>query len=117
MVKLLGDLVWKIVAVYLDDLIIVGMTAAECAANIATVMARLAYYRFRINSSKCVFTPSHNIDFLGCRLEGSKVLPGPKVPNMLAKIKPPHLQHTPKAQRHHLHVFLGCIFPESHAQN
>lgn len=108
MVKLLGDLVWKIVAVYLDDLIIVGRTRAECAANVATVMARLAYFCFRINFAKCVFTPSPNIDFLGCRLEGTKVLPGPKVPNMLAKIKPPHTQHTPKAQRHHLHVFLGC---------
>jgi hypothetical protein len=108
MVRLLGDLVWKCVAVYLDDLIIVGTTAAECAANVAKVMARLAHFRFRINFSKCVFTPSPNIDFLGCRLEGSKILPGPKVPNMLAKIQPPHSQHTPKAQRHHLHVFLGC---------
>ena len=27
---------------------------------------------------------------------------------MLSKIQPPHQQSTPKAQRHALHVFLGC---------
>jgi hypothetical protein len=35
MCKLLGpEIVWKIAAVYLDDIIIVGKTAAECAANV-----------------------------------------------------------------------------------
>jgi hypothetical protein len=94
---------------------IVGKTAEECAANVAKVMARLASVRFRINFSKCEFTPSTDINFLGCRLEGTLVHPGPKVASMLAKIRPPHEQHTPKAQRHHLHVFLGmCAFIMQH---
>ena len=117
MCKLLGpDIVWKIAAVYLDDIIVVGKSTAECAANVATVMARLASFKFRINFAKCAFTPSPNIDFLGCRLEGTLVLPGPKVSAMLSRIRPPHEQHTPKAQRHHLHVFLGmCAFIMQHA--
>ena len=116
MVKLLGPgIVWVIAAVYLDDIIVVGKTKKECAANVDTVMATLAHYRFRINFAKCQFTPSTNIDFLGCSLRGSMVHPGPKVPLMLAKILPPHIQRTPKAQRHHLHVFLGmCAFVLQH---
>jgi hypothetical protein len=115
MCKLLGNLVWKIVAVYLDDLIIVGRSLDECSRNVDTVMERLASFRFRINFSKCVFTPSPNIDFLGCRIIGTQIFPGPKVSSMLSKIKPPHLQGTPKSQRHHLHVFLGmCAFVLQH---
>jgi hypothetical protein len=116
MVRLLGpDIVWKIAAVYLDDIIVVGKSAAECAANVATIMARLASVKFRINFSKCEFVPSTCIDFLGCRLEGQLVHPGPKVATMLSKIRPPHEQLTPKAQRHHLHVFLGmCAFIMQH---
>jgi len=106
--KLLGDFVWKICAVYLDDIIVVGNTSAECAANVLAIMTRLNEYRFRINFAKCMFTPSTNIDFLGFSIRERLVYPGPKVATMLSKILPPHHQSTPKAQRHHLHVFLGC---------
>jgi hypothetical protein len=116
MCKLLGpSIVWVIAAVYLDDIIIVGKTATECKTNVEIVMAALAHYRFRINFSKCVFTPATDIDFLGCSLRGAMAHPGPKVPLMLAKILPPHVQRSPKAQRHHLHVFLGmCAFVLQH---
>ena len=116
MCKMLGPkIVWVIAAVYLDDIIIVGKTEAECRANVATVMAALAQYRFRTNFAKCVFTPATDIDFLGCSLRGALVHPGPKVPLMLAKILPPHVQRSTKAQRHHLHVFLGmCAFVLQH---
>jgi transposase InsO family protein len=116
MCRLLGpDIVWKIAAVYLDDIIVVGKSKTECSAHVDRVMARLASVKFRINFLKCMFTPSENIDFLGCRLEGSLVHPGPKVSTMLSKIRPPHEQHTPRAQRHHLHVFLGmCAFIMQH---
>ncbi|MBM4098123.1 MAG: DDE-type integrase/transposase/recombinase, partial [Planctomycetes bacterium] len=106
--KMLGNYVWSICAVYLDDIIVVGHTEDECAQNVMLVMTRLHEFRFRINFAKCVFTPSTDIDFLGCSLRGSKVYPGPKVSTMLSKIRPPHMQLTPKGQRHHLHVFLGC---------
>jgi hypothetical protein len=106
--KLLGDYVWRICAVYLDDIIVVGRTPEECARNVMLVMTRLNEFRFRINFAKCVFTPSTDIDFLGCSMRGTLVYPGPKVSAMLAKIRPPHVQLTPKGQRHHLHVFLGC---------
>jgi hypothetical protein len=108
MTKLLGKFVWTICAVYLDDIIVVGKTAEECAANVLAIMTRLNEYRFRINFAKCMFTPSTDIDFLGFSLRGALVYPGPKVATMLSKILPPHVQLTPKAQRHHLHVFLGC---------
>jgi hypothetical protein len=106
--KLLGDRVWRICAVYLDDIIIIGRTLEECNANVLDIMTLFNRYRFRINFAKCVFMPSPDIDFLGCSLRGSVVLPGPKVSAMLSKIRPPHEQVTPKGQRHHLHVFLGC---------
>jgi hypothetical protein len=116
MVKLLGPKIVGVIAeVYLDDLIVVGHTLEECARNVDTIMAKFAHFNFRINFSKCVFTPSTDIDFLGCRFEGNTVHPGPKVATMLKKIIPPHQQLTPKARRHHLHVFLGmCAFVMSH---
>ena len=106
--QLLGDRVWRICAVYLDDIIVVGKTEAECNANVLDIMMVFDKFRFRINFAKCAFVPSPDIDFLGCSLRGTIVLPGPKVSTMLAKIRPPHEQLTPKGQRHHLHVFLGC---------
>ena len=106
--KLLGGLVGTICSVYLDDIIVVGATPEACAKNVMTVMTLLNSFRFRINFSKCAFTPSTDIDFLGCSLRGTLVYPGPKVSAMLSKIRPPHQQLTPKGQRHHLHVFLGC---------
>lgn len=108
MCNLLGDRVWRICAVYLDDIIVVGHTVKECADNVLDIMTVLNEFRFRINFAKCAFTPSTDIDFLGCSLRGNLVHPGPKVSTMLSKIRPPHLQFTPKSQRHHLHVFLGC---------
>ena len=106
--KLLGDRVWRTCAVYLDDIIVVGRTTEECAANVMDIMTLLNSFRFRINFAKCAFTPSTDIDFLGCSLHGNLVHPGPKVSAMLSKIRPPHVQPTPKSKRHHLHVFLGC---------
>jgi hypothetical protein len=108
MCKILGDRVWRTCAVYLDDIIVVGLTAAVCSANFLDIVTVLNSFRFRINFAKCCFTPSPDFDFLGCSLRGTVVCPGPKVSAMLSRIKPPHLQLTPKAQRHHLHVFLGC---------
>ena len=118
MTKLLGpEIVGVIAEVYLDDLIIVGRTKADCERNVITVMTKLAAYNFRVNFSKCQFTPSTSIDFLGCRLIENVVHPGPKVSTMLEKIKPFYLQHTPKAQRHHLHVFLGmCAYLLQHCK-
>jgi hypothetical protein len=119
MTKLLGPTIVGVVAeVYLDDLIIIGNTAAECSANVMIVMKKLAYYNFRVNFAKCQFTPNIEIDFLGCRLIANVVHPGPKVSAMLEKIKPFYAQHSPKAQRHHLHVFLGmCAYLLQHCPN
>ena len=116
MTKLLGpDIVGKIAEVYLDDLIIVGATFEECMANVEIVMGRLSKYNFRVHFAKCQFTPRTTIDFLGCRIDRDIVYPGPKVSTMLAKILPFHAQLTPKAQRHHLHVFLGmCTYLLNH---
>jgi hypothetical protein len=100
MVKLLGPKIVGVIAeVYLDDLIVVANTLEECARNVDIIMEKFAYYNFRINFSKCVFTPSTDIDFLGCRFEGNTVHPGPKVATVLKKIIPPHQQLTLKARR------------------
>ena len=116
MTKMLGPNIAGVIAqVYLDDLIIVGVTESSCAANVLTVMERLHHFGFRVNFSKCQFTPSTSIDFLGCRLICNVVHPGPKVSAMLEKIKPFYQQHTPKSQRHHLHVFNGmCAYLLQH---
>ena len=116
MTKLLGPSVVGIIAeVYLDDLIIVGHSFEECQRNVDTVMAILHAKNFRVNFSKCQFTPSITISFLGCTLHANVVSPGPKVGTMLAKIQPFYLHSAPKAQRHHLHVFLGmCTYLLNH---
>jgi hypothetical protein len=116
MTQLLGpEIVGKIAEVYLDDLIIVGRTEEECAANVLIVMRTLNKMNFRVNFSKCQFTPSSTIDFLGCRLIANIVHPGPKVGTMLQRIQPFFLHSTAKAQRHHLHVFLGmCTYLLNH---
>jgi hypothetical protein len=116
MTKMLGPSIAGVIAqVYLDDLIIVGATQQECAANVLIVMTRLHHFGFRVNFAKCQFTPSMSIDFLGCRLTGNVVHPGPKVSTMLERIKPFYLQPTPKGQRHHLHVFNGmCAYLLQH---
>jgi hypothetical protein len=116
MTKMLGpEIVGKIAQVYLDDLIIVGHTLEDCQRHVVIVMDRLNHFGFRVNFAKCQFTPSTSIDFLGCRLEGNVVGPGPKVSTMLERIKPFYLQPTPKGQRHHLHVFIGmCAYLLQH---
>lgn len=116
MEALLGpEIVMVIAAIYLDDLIVVGHTQEECEANFVKILRIFVDHNIRVSFEKSTFTPSRNISFLGCRLEGNTVHPGPKVATMLAKIKPPHHQLTEKAQRHHLHVFLGaCAFIMAH---
>jgi hypothetical protein len=57
--KLLGSVVvLKICAVYLDDIIVVGYSAAECQHNVDRIMTILHRVRFRINFAKCMFTTS-----------------------------------------------------------
>jgi hypothetical protein len=116
MTKLLGPAVVGIIAeVYLDDLIIVGHNKAECEKNVETVMDILNSKNFRVNFAKCQFTPGQSIEFLGCRLVDNVVHPGPKVGLMLSKIQPFFLHSAPKAQKHHLHVFLGmCAYLLNH---
>jgi hypothetical protein len=51
-----------------DEMLIVGNTIADCAANVLTSMKRLNQFQFRVNFAKCQFTPSSSIDFLGVHL-------------------------------------------------
>jgi hypothetical protein len=109
------SIIMIIAAVYLDDLIIVGNTAAECTQNLHTVLQLLYALNFRIAFKKCIFTPSQTISFLGCTLVGNVVHPGPKVAVALAKIQPFYSQKRPKDQRTHLYSFLGlCAFLDAH---
>jgi transposase InsO family protein len=116
MEKILGPkIIMIIAAVYLDDLIIVGNTAAECTRNLHTVLDILYSLNFRISFKKCMFTPSQTISFLGCTLVGNVVHPGPKVAVALAKIQPFYAQKRTKDQRSHLYSFLGlCAFLDAH---
>ena len=109
MEQMLGpDIVYVIAAVYFDDLIIVGSTAAECEANMMTVLRLLYKYNFRLNLAKCEFVPTTRLAFLGHELDGTLVRPGPKVNDMLSRIKDFWLQPTEKQQQSHLYHFLGC---------
>jgi hypothetical protein len=108
-------IIMVIAAVYLDDLIIVGNTAAECTNNLHIVLSILYELNFRISFKKCIFTPSETISFLGCTLIGNIVHPGPKVAVALAKIEPFYFQTRTKDQRAHLYSFLGlCAFLDAH---
>jgi hypothetical protein len=109
------SIVFVIAAVYLDDLIVVGHTAAACLANFDTIMRILNDFNFRVAFAKCQFTPCSSIAFLGCQLDGLQVSPGPKVADALGKILPFYSQPTPKTQQKHLYSFLGlCAYLNNH---
>jgi hypothetical protein len=115
METILVGVVFVIAAIYLDDLIVVGKTAAECTTNVDTIMGILSSYNFRVAFAKCQFTPSSSISFLGCQLDGLQVSPGPKVAVALGRILPFYNQPTPKTQQKHLYSFLGlCAYLNNH---
>ena len=109
MEQMLGDdILYVMAAVYFDDLIIVGETAAACEQNMLIVLRKLYDHNFRLNLAKCEFVPTTRLAFLGHELDGTLVRPGPKVNDMLSRIKDFWLQPTEKQQQSHLYHFLGC---------
>jgi hypothetical protein len=78
-------------------------------------MQRLNKYSFCVNFAKCQFTPSHIIEFLGCRLEKNIVHPGPKFGALFDEIDPNNPEKTTKLLEKYtsdeLKVPGGFMFP------
>ena len=72
----LKDLLGKICLAYLDDIVIIGRTAEEHAANLETVLSRLEQYNFFCNLDKCQFALTE-IKYLGHVVSADTVKPDP----------------------------------------
>jgi hypothetical protein len=93
--------------IYLDDLIIMGNTAAELEANIRLVLERLAKYDLRISIQKCDFECNSSIEFLGHTIKDGKISPGPKSSKILEGIVNPNDESADKDKNNKLNTFIG----------
>jgi hypothetical protein len=53
--EVLGDLLYRICEIYLDDIIVFGKTEEEFQANLRTILQRLHEYSIYANPDKCIF--------------------------------------------------------------
>jgi hypothetical protein len=93
--------------IYLDDLIIMGNTAAELETNIRLVLERLAKYDLRISIQKCDFDCNTSIEFLGHTIKDGKISPGPKSSKILEGIVNPNDESADKDKNNKLNTFIG----------
>jgi len=109
MTTVMDGLVGVICLIYIDDLIILGNTPEELNANIRLVLARLDKYNLRIAISKCDFTPTTEIEFLGHKISHGKIMPGPKSSAILQGIVNPNHEHDAKDKAAKLNTFIGIV--------
>ena len=64
MMEILGDLMWKSVLVYLDDVLIFSSSMEEHMRVLREVFARFRAHNLKLNPSKCVFS-REQVTFLG----------------------------------------------------
>ncbi|CAD6196084.1 unnamed protein product [Caenorhabditis auriculariae] len=89
------------VAVYLDDIIVVGRSQAEHRENVRKVFARIREYGFHLKLDKCAFEQSE-IKYLGFILNASGRRPDPEKVKVIHNMTPPRDQKV-------LRSFLGMI--------
>ncbi|CAD6192731.1 unnamed protein product [Caenorhabditis auriculariae] len=89
------------VAVYLDDIIVVGRSQAEHRENVRKVFARIREYGFHFKLDKCAFEQSE-IKYLGFILNASGRRPDPEKVKVIHNMTPPRDQKV-------LRSFLGMI--------
>jgi len=88
MEKILGDLWWKGVLVYLDDILIHGQTVEEVLEKLEIVLSRLSKAGLTLNLDKCDFFPK-SLLYLGHVLQDGQIFPNPKRISALDHIQKP----------------------------
>lgn len=88
MEQLIGDLRWKGVLVYLDDILIHGVTEKEALSNLEVVFRRLQDVGMTININKCKFM-CKAIKYLGHIVGEGTLKPDPEKVEVLSRISPP----------------------------
>lgn len=73
---------------YVDDLIILGHTAADALQLIAALLRRLGHYGPRVKRAKCKFF-QRRIEALGYQISADGVRPSPKLVAALLELGPP----------------------------
>ena len=68
----LGELIWDIVIVYLDDINILGEKFDETLVNLVKVLARFQKFGLKLKPRKCCLF-CQEIQFLGCRIDAAGV--------------------------------------------
>ena len=100
--SVLRGLIGKICLAYLDDIIVIGKTAEEHAANLDQVLKRLSEHKFYCNVDKCQFALTE-IKYLGHLVTASTVKPDPYKVSVLSSWPLSDLQ----ASANNIRSFLG----------
>ena len=118
MVQALGpDIVFKMCVVYLDDLIIAAHSPQECTKFLHIILEAMDNLGLRLNFKKCSFTPSQDLEFLGCVLRGLSVHPNAPIQDVVSRLIHPNAQPTPKKKLHSLYSMLGvCAYLDHHCR-
>jgi hypothetical protein len=58
-----------VVFIYIDDILILGRTAAECQEITKMVISDLEFLGFLLRTEKCILVPTQSITFLGIQLD------------------------------------------------
>ena len=84
---------------YIDDTLLIGRTAQECADNVQARTALTQSLGFTINTNKSLLTPTQEIVFLGFKLNSANMtisIPSTKVESTLTAIRKLLEMKTPK---------------------
>ena len=72
--KILGSMIGSICLVYIDDVVVWGVTPGECLANVKTVVCKLREHGLLCNGEKCCLL-STKIELLGHIIESGCIIP------------------------------------------
>jgi len=88
MATILGDLYWQGVIVYLDDILVFGMSFEQCMSRLRVVFERLAAANLTLRLDKCDFFPT-KIKYLGYWIEKGRLYPDVKRVAALDRLEMP----------------------------
>jgi hypothetical protein len=89
MERILGDLRWQGVLVYIDDVLIHTPSNDETLRLLREILSRFRKSRLTIKMGKCDFFPE-SIEYLGHIVEAGALRPNPKRISVLRLLKPPN---------------------------
>lgn len=99
--KLVGDMFWDGVCVYLDDVLIHGETFDETFTKLREVLRRLREANLTLSMNKCTFFPEFLL-YLGFIIKEGRLTPNPEKVEVLKKIKAPTCVRDVRS-------LLGCV--------